>query len=427
MAMDDDDLDEYDADVFFEGQLSPARLRKVWDHRRNNTASTHHDRAQLMTLTNSFSTSSIERFRTQFGIWCRTNLEEIERQLLRCFLSGHATDLLALARDRLMQMYLAENGSDAIATKLSDLKTETDTAEVIAALLDGEAAAKGIGVKIHDASGLKPGRTGSDKDIRDAMRVTLASPKMLPGPQTTGEVDELAAQLYATTPWMQKVVEFWWSSMQDSLDERGVASLPPTLIVGPQGCGKTHLAEELARVVGRHWRRLDGATMTSSFAIAGGDFLWRNSHASEPIRLIAETGTANPIIIFDEAEKATSSTGGDARKALLPLLQRSTAASYQDAYLQSAINLSFVDWILLANSTHGLPGPLLDRVTVFDVGYPSGAHLRNLIERQLAEFETDSAVIDRIQAEFEAGRLTLRSLDRIKAHVRQIMRRPMLN
>ena len=55
---DDDDLEEYDADVFHQERLIPARLRKDWDHRRNRTAALHHDRAQLLTLANSYSASA---------------------------------------------------------------------------------------------------------------------------------------------------------------------------------------------------------------------------------------------------------------------------------------------------------------------------------------------------------------------------------
>lgn len=121
------------------------------------------------------------------------------------------------------------------------------------------------------------------------------------------------------------------------------------------------------------------------------------------------------------------SSGGDARKALLPLLQRATAKTYPDPYLQARVDLSYTDWLLLANDVEGLPAPLLDRVKLFRVGYPSGPHLRALLERQLGELDACGAAIDLLYAEFEAGRATLRTLDRIKSSLRQAMRRPILH
>ena len=91
------------------------------------------------------------------------------------------------------------------------------------------------------------------------------------------------------------------------------------------------------------------------------------------------------------------------------------------------MDLSWVSWVLLANSVTGLPAPLLDRVTVFRVGYPTGKHLRALVERELVPLDAAPAVVDRAIREIEAGRLTLRALERIKARMRELARRPMLH
>lgn len=424
---DDDDLDEYDADVFHQERLIPARLRKDWDHRRNRTASLHHDRAQLLTLANSYSTTALPRFRDQLRYNCGMTLEEIDRRLLKVFVGGHAMDLLALAHDRMHQMYLAECGSDSAAKKLAAEKADDGKAEMIAVLIAGQAEAEGRRVVIHDAQGLTTGKSGSDKDNRDTLRVSLAAPKTLLGPADRAAVDEVVAKLYATSPWMREVINFTWSAMLDNLDERGTASIPPLLLVGPPGCGKTYVAEQLAGLLGRPWKRLDGATMTSAFPLAGGDFLWRNSHPSEAVRLIASSGAANPVIVVDEVEKATGSSGGDARLALLPLLQRDTASRYQDPYLQAQINLSHVDWILLANRTDSLPPPLLDRVNVFNVSYPEGEDLFQTVERALAAEAADPAVIKSVVAGIKSGAMTLRGIDRIKSRLRAINRRPLLH
>lgn len=426
---DDDNLDEYDADVFHRERLVPTLFRQERDRRRNRTASLHHDRAQLLTLANSYSTSSLPRFREQFEYACRMPLEAIERRLLSAFVAGHAMDLLGLAHHRLHQMVLTESGAESVPTTLTVEQVEDSRAEVAAAQIAEEvgASAGGRTVVIHDAEGLTPGKSGSDKDVRDTLRVSVATFKKVLGPADRAAVDEVAATLYATSPWMREVIRFIWSAMLDNLDDRGAAAIPPLLLVGPPGCGKTFLAERLAALLSRPWKRLDGAAMTSAFAVAGGDFLWRHSHPSEAVRMIASSGAANPLIVFDEVEKATSSSGGDPRMAVLPLLQRETAARYQDPYLQAQIDLSHVDWILLANSTNGLPPPLLDRVNVFHVSYPEGEDLYRTVERALGAEAADEAVIRAVVTAIEAGAMTLRGLDRVKSRLRAINRRPRLN
>ena len=91
---DDDDLDEYDADVFQRERLVPSICRRDWDHRRNRTASQHHNRAQLLTLANSLSVSSLSRFREDFHCECRWSIEEIDRRLLNAFVNGHSRGLM---------------------------------------------------------------------------------------------------------------------------------------------------------------------------------------------------------------------------------------------------------------------------------------------------------------------------------------------
>lgn len=227
---------------------------------------------------------------------------------------------------------------------------------------------------------------------------------------------------------MRNAVSWLWMQLKDSFDAGRPGHFSPVLLVGPPGCGKTYLAEMVAEYLGRAWKRLEGSSMTASFPVAGSDFQWNSSHPGEAVRLIEASGTANPIIVFDEIEKTVArSSGGDPQNALLPLLQQSTAATFSCPYLQAKIDLSGVGWILLANTIDHLPAPLLDRVTIFHVGYPTGKDLENTIRRALSEYAVDDAVIRQVVREIAAGRMTLRAIDRVKSRLRDVMRRPILH
>ncbi|MEA5159955.1 AAA family ATPase [Cereibacter johrii] len=264
--------------------------------------------------------------------------------------------------------------------------------------------------------------------VRDRMRIELAAPKRVAGPVTIDRVDTVFAETFAISPWVPGALEYLRQGALDSLDEGRGFTLPPVLLVGPPGCGKTHLAMTLARIAELASVRLEGSTMCGAFSIGGSDFQWGHSHPGEPVARIHASGTANPLIVVDEIEKvSTGGTGGDPRTALLPLLQRSTAESYRCPYLQDQIDLSRISWILTANSLAGLPAPLLDRVTVFEVGYPTGADLLATVRRALGDLAVDESVIAAVVDGIESGRMTLRALDRIKARLRAVNRQPVLH
>lgn len=351
-------------------------------------------------------------------------------ELGKLFVRGYGMRNAKECRDQLLEIYELTHGVKPTEEKKVEGKAE---------VLEGEAAQKAVEdiigipdgfVKVHDASDIKADKKTWDNraDQRDKMRLELAKPKRICGPENIDQVDEIAARLYEESPWMRGVVNWLWMQLKDSKEAGRPGHFSPVLLVGPPGCGKTYLAEMAAEYLGRAWRRLEGSSMTASFPIGGSDFQWGNSHPSEAVRLIESSGTANPIILFDEVEKTVhKSSGGDPKNALLPLLQQSTAATFQCPYLQAKIDLSAVGWILLANSVDNLPAPLLDRVTVFHVGYPTGKDLENTIKRALHEYAVDDAVIRQVVREIEAGKMTLRAIDRLKARLRDINRRPMIH
>ncbi|MGP3699836.1 AAA family ATPase [Rhodobacter sp. NSM] len=412
MPFSEDDLhDDWEAD---ELPPTPAGFRREWARLREMDASTHHNEAQRWAFLKRPTGLGI--YRLLFGRACSEPHEAVRRRLRELqMVEPLWLDVILEMRSRLMQLAGDPSGGEGAAGTASARPSFVGTAE-------GDVPAGHI--VLHAA----PAKAGEDRRGRDAMREALARPKRLAGPGSRDEVDGLFAALFAESPWLREPLAWAWQRALDSLDECGWVRLPPLLLLGPPGCGKTRMAERLADLAGLPCSRLEGASMTASFPVGGSDFQWNSSHPGEAVRLIHESGVANPCVIFDEVEKGqTSSSGGDPRQALLPFLQRSTAASYRCPYLQAPVDLSHVTWILTANSLEGLGAPLLDRVTIFRVSHPTGADLERLVIRILEGLEVDERVVARIRAEIESGRLTLRGLERLKNDFRALGRRPMLH
>lgn len=266
---------------------------------------------------------------------------------------------------------------------------------------------------------------GRERD-RHALRETLAEPKALAGPRDRHACDELFAALYAESPWLAEPLSYLWRAALSHVRASGSFRLPPIILTGLPGCGKTHFAERLGHLSGCAPLRLDMSTSTSAFLVTGSEYTWSSSDPGRPIQHVAKTGIANPVVILDELDKrGGGGTGGDAADALLPLLQLETARTFSSPYLGAPVDLSCVSWIICVNDPERLPNPLRDRARVLPCSMPRGDHLRLLVTRILGP-ETDPAVIDMATHAVETGR-SLRWLQRVSAQLRAITEAPMLH
>lgn len=157
--------------------------------------------------------------------------------------------------------------------------------------------------------------------------------------------------------------------------------LPPLLLVGAPGNGKTRLAERLAEIAGVPRFGISGAGRNNGQVLVGVGRSWSNCQPGGLLQFIAKRGVANPVVVLDELDKASQQTQyGDLASALLPFLEPESAKAVTDDFLMGETDMSGVSWIATANDASVLPGPLLSRFKVIEVGHPSWDHLPVLCE-----------------------------------------------
>lgn len=158
-----------------------------------------------------------------------------------------------------------------------------------------------------------------------------------------------------------------------------VFQLPPILLIGEPGIGKTEVLMRLSQEVQTGFLVQNVAAMQTGTALSGSDAHWSNSRHGSLFDLLVFGKTANPIIFLDEIDKATGSH--PILGSLYGLLERTTASQFQDLSLpNSAIDASHVVWFSAANVMHHIDPAILQRFKVFHIPAPSPEQMPVVIQ-----------------------------------------------
>ncbi len=163
-------------------------------------------------------------------------------------------------------------------------------------------------------------------------------------------------------------------------DATGAApSVPPILIVGAPGVGKSFFCRRLAQALDGEsaWIGMDQHSAGSE--LRGSDSHWSTSKHGVLFELLGLGYTANPLVVLDEIDKASRSVGShsiDMLAQLYSALEPETARHLVDVSLDVELDASLVSYIATANQLKPLDAPLLSRFEVVQVGLPSPAERR---------------------------------------------------
>lgn len=151
--------------------------------------------------------------------------------------------------------------------------------------------------------------------------------------------------------------------------------LPPLLLYGPPGVGKTHFCESLAKVLGVPVRRHPMDQAETSGALLGSDAVWGNSRYGLVFDLLGLGEYANPLVILDELDKAqtmgkTSGGFSSPTGVLHSLLEPVSAAQVRDISLDLELDASQIAWIATANYPWWVPATLRSRFREFFIMPP---------------------------------------------------------
>lgn len=188
-------------------------------------------------------------------------------------------------------------------------------------------------------------------------------------------------------PNFASVIRFIRDQLSLSALGDGVLRLPPLLLLGPPGIGKTEFALTIADDFKTKLQIVDISSSQTGSTLTGSEAYWGNSQPGMLFNTLTLGVKANPIILLDEIDKARASNGYDPLAALYNLLEARQARQFHDlSFPEITLDASHVIWIATANNVESVNSAIIDRFSVFLIETPTEDQSRQIADHQYQRF-----------------------------------------
>ena len=197
------------------------------------------------------------------------------------------------------------------------------------------------------------------------------------------------AHLYDELPNFHEVLDDLQRQLALCSDSRDALEITPMLLLGPPGVGKTHFAREVAQLLGTGMGFISMSSMTAGWVLSGASSQWKGARAGKVFETLVDGQYANPVMVVDEIDKSGAEHSYDPMGSLYSLLEHDTAGSFTDEFAEVPIDASQVIWVATANDLRAIPGPILNRVNVFEIEAPDEEAARKIAAKLYRSIRAD--------------------------------------
>jgi ATP-dependent Lon protease len=176
--------------------------------------------------------------------------------------------------------------------------------------------------------------------------------------------------LFDELPNFTAVLEDIRKQLALCIDSEDAVELPPMLLLGAPGIGKTHFARRIAQLLGTGFGFVPMSSLTAGWILGGASSQWKNAKPGKVFETFLNGDYANPVMVVDEIDKASAEGQYDPLGALYSLLELDTAARFVDEFAEVPIDASGAVWFATANEAARIPEPILNRMHVYEIQPP---------------------------------------------------------
>lgn len=168
-------------------------------------------------------------------------------------------------------------------------------------------------------------------------------------------------------PNFAEVTELVLNTLHTQAISGRAAQLPPMLLAGPPGVGKTRYIKRIATALGLPFTDIQLAGVSDSFKISGLSRYWGTAGPGVVANIFSANDVANPIFLLDEIDKTKADDKGDPLSVILLLLENESSRCFKDLFVDVPLDVSHASFIATANDLGKLPEPLLSRFHCLEV------------------------------------------------------------
>ena len=155
--------------------------------------------------------------------------------------------------------------------------------------------------------------------------------------------------------------------------------LPPLLLSGKPGSGKTAFAKRVAAMLEVHCHEVDMASLRTSFSMVGLDAGYATGRPGA-IWDALQAECMSPMMILDELDKAGfDDVADDSVGFLYSVLEPLSARRFVDAAIGLPIDASRVSWVATCNDHWRIHPAILSRFLLVEVDYPTAEQMRAVV------------------------------------------------
>ena len=241
---------------------------------------------------------------------------------------------------------------------------------------------------VYDVSGVEKALQELGPTASEALRTIYEKMLRVGGqrftvkPSTMPAIDALVDEL----PNFGAVLEDIRKQLALCIDSTDAVELPPMLLLGKPGIGKTYFARRIAQLLGTGFGFVPMSSLTAGWILSGASSQWKNAKPGKVFDTVLHGDYANPVMVVDELDKTSADGQYDPLGALYGLLEAHTATHFVDEFVELPIDASGAVWFATANEASHIPDPILNRMNVYEIDPPDAegaARIAGTIYREI--------------------------------------------